>query len=274
MKRIISLILVLGMTILLVACGSTGNSGSGTTAANIKSNSKQLTKEEFEQIYTDANKFKGDKVDFYAKIFVPVEKDDKGTYIQAYADPQNSDKNTLIAINDPKLDVKEDDIIHVIGTVNGEQKGTNSFGAELNLPLIIADRIEKSDYATAFAPAVKTINANQQQNQKGYVITVKKIEFAETETRVYISITNTMKNDKINFYTFNTKAVQGNKQFETTDNFEAGYQEPQTEILPGVTTDGILLYPVMDANSPIKIVLEGSCDNYDIDIKPFTFEIK
>lgn len=268
MKRTFIAIISFIMILLLSSCAS---SGGGTTSTT--TNAKQLTKEEFEQLYTDANKFKGDKVDFYGKIFTDIERDDKGTYIQAFAGSKGQDNNILIAINDPNIDLKENDIIHVVGTVEGEQKGTNAFGAELKLPYIIAEKIEKSDYATAFSPALKTINLNQELNHSGYLVKISKIEFAKEETRVYISITNNMKY-KINYYTFNSKAVQGSKQFETADNYDADYPQPQNEIMPGIKTEGILLFPAMDSSLPVKFIMEGSSDNYEIQINPFIFEVK
>lgn len=251
---------------------STAQSTSTSTQTSIEVK-KALTKTEFEQMYSDPNKFKGHTVDFYAKIFVQPEKDNNGTYLQAYADPEHSEKNTLISINDSTLDVKTDDIIHVVGTVRKKFSGENAFGAEMVAPIIDAQKVEKADYATAFAPTLKSIDVNKEQDQKGYTLKVNKIELAENETRVYVSITNNSKN-KISFYDFNSKLVQNGKQFELKDNYEANYPKLQSELLPGVNTEGIILFPAVDIKSGnLKLVLEGSSENYDITINPFTYDI-
>lgn len=266
MKKLSVLILsiVIMLSVALIGCGSsTGTSNTG---------GKQLTKEEFVQMYSDADKFKGSKVDFYGRVFA-VEKDDKGTYLQVFADSKNSDQNTLVGIKDPKLDVKEDDIVHITGTVKGKESGQNALGGKVTAPVIEADKIEKSDYATAFAPAKKTITPNAQQDQKGFVINVSKVEFAESETRIYLSVTNNMKN-KINFYTHNAKVTQDGKQYEPQDSFEANYPNMQSEILPGVKSEGIVVFPKLDEAKEAKLILEGYSDDYNIKIEPFTFDIK
>lgn len=272
-KLLTSLIagLILLFSISLVGCGS-GSSVAQSSTTNKEV--KKLSKEELQQMYTDPDKFKGYEVDIYAKIFANVERDDKGTYIQAFEDPKNSTNNTIISIKDPNLDVKDGDIIHVIGTVYKKFEGTNAFGAKITAPSIIASKIEKTDYATAFSPAIKTINLNSEQNQNGYVIKINRVELAEQETRVYLTVTNKMSNEKINFYTFNTKIVQGGKQLGEQTDYDANYPQMESDILPGVSEDGVIAFAPVDPNGEnLKISLEGSCDNYEITINPFTFQV-
>jgi hypothetical protein len=232
-----------------------------------------LTKQEFQQLYSDIEKFKGKSVDFYARIFVTPDKDDKGTYIQAYANNDNN-KNTFIAIKDSNIDFKNGDIIHVIGVVDKKIEGKNTLGSLITMPIIVASIIEKSDYTTAFSTSIKTFNINEEQNQNGYVVKIKKVELAEKETRVYLSVINSMIKDSITLYTSDVKLVQGSTQLVSEYNHEANYPEMNHEFLPGITDDGILSYKPIDLNGEtLKIIINGSCNNYDIKIKPFIFEI-
>lgn len=252
---------------LLTACGSSSSTSSST-------NSKPLSKEELEQMYTNPDKFKGRTVDMYAKIFVQPEKDDKGTYLQAYADPKATTKNTLIQIRNPKLDVKNNDVIHVTGRVQKSFEGENALGGTVDAPIITADKIEKADYAKAFAPAIKTIEINKEINQNGYKFKLNKVEIAKDETRAYVTITNSSK-DKISFYSFNSKLVQGSKQIKEDDNYEANYKKVNDEILPGVKEEGIVLFEKVDVKGDnLKLHFEGSSDNYEVEFKPFVFEAK
>lgn len=247
---------------------------SSTSTTSNKSNVevRKLTGDELVQMYSNPDNFKGCEVDLYAKIFAEVEKDEDGTYIQAWGDPENREKNILIQIADPNLDVKNDDIIHVVGIVKKSFTGKNAFGGEITAPVINASLVEKATYIEAFSPTLKTLEVNKEINQKGFVIKLSKIEFAEKETRVYFSITNNSK-ENISFWKHNSKAVQASKQFELTDNYDAGYEQMQTDILPGVVEEGMLLFPVLNQDEDFKIILEGFSDNYEIDIKPFTYEI-
>lgn len=270
--RIIMISFMVSISILAVGCGNKDTVSNGlSTQTEMKAS--PLTKQELQQLYSDVKKFKGKTVDFYARIFMNPSKDDKGTYVQVYANNED-DKNTLIAIKDSNLDVKNGDIIHVIGVVEKEFEGQNAFGATIKIPIIIASKIEKSDYATAFSKAIKTIEVNKEQNQSGYIIKLKKVEISEKETRVYLSVINNMSKDKISFYTSGTTLIQGSNQLEKEMNFEANYPEINGELLPGVTGNGIISYVPIDLNGEnLKIVIDASCDNYDVKINPFTFEV-
>ncbi|WP_175640192.1 hypothetical protein [Metabacillus schmidteae] len=127
-------------------------------------------------------------------------------------------------------------------------EGENMVGGTISAPMILADSIEKTDYATAFAPAIKTVELKKEIDQHGFVIKVNKIELAETETCVFVNVTNNSK-DTISFYSFNSKMTLGGSQLETTDNNEAGYPEVQSEILAGVSSEGILLFAALDSET-------------------------
>ncbi|MGF7534692.1 DUF4352 domain-containing protein [Bacillus mexicanus] len=172
--------------------------------------------------------------------------------------------------DDSNLDIKDDDIIHVVGTVKDKFDGENALGGSVSAPRIVADSIEKSDYATAFAPAQKTINVNKTQNQHGFALTLQKVELAEKETRLYVNIENKSK-DEINFYKFNAKITADNKQIEPKSDLSE-YPKIQSEILPGVKTEGVIAFPKIESKTA-NIILDGSSENYDITINPFTFEV-
>ena len=221
--------------------------------------------------FPDPSNFKGDNVEFFAKIFVEPEKDADGTYFQAYAN-NNSDRNVIVGIGDPDLDIKTDDIVFVKGTINDTFEGENAMGGIVTAPAIKAETVEISDYATAFAPAIKTVDVNQEINQHGYLLKLSKIEIAENETRLYLTIQNKSQ-DTISFYSFNTKLVSGNQQLEEESNYEANYPELQSDILPGVISEGIIAFPTLSESGQVKVFLEGSSVNYDLDFVPFEFDV-
>lgn len=273
MKKISIVIGILLIITIFAGCSSENKqASSNTNTKETEQNTTALNKDEFKQMFSDPDKFKGRKVDYYAKIFQEPEKDEKGTYIQAFADPDNSTENTLITISNPKLDVKNNDIIHVIGTVEKKYTGKNGFGAEISAPVITASKIEKSDYGTAFDQAKKTITVNKQIDQNGYVIQLNKVEFGTKNTRAYLTITNNSKN-QINLNTYDAKATQGDKQFEV-DSTNTNYPELKTEILPGIKEDGVIVFKPMDISGQnTKFIFTGSSENYELEFNPFTFEV-
>lgn len=269
----ISVLLLLG----LAACGNSDVNSSTDAASNNTEtttvSSSPLSQEEFEQMFSSPKDYKGKAVDFYAKIFTTPEKDEDGIYLQAYADPKNSEHNILIGYTDKSLSLNEGDYIHVTGTVKDEFVGENMLGGEVKAPVILAQTVEISDYITVVSPTLKTVDINKTIEQNGYVMTVNKVEFADEETRFYMTIENKSES-MISFYDFNSKLTQGSTQYEVSTNYEADYPKINSEILPGIKSEGIITFEKIDpSGEDITLIAEGSSDNYDLDFKPFTFQI-
>ncbi|WP_080831889.1 DUF308 domain-containing protein [Cohnella massiliensis] len=249
--------------------------GLALSSVNDKTVSREefLTEQQFVQLYTDAKPFKGYQVDFYGRVFQAPEKTEKYQSFQVYAQDDDS-KNTIVRLDDMAVDIQKGDILHIVGEVHDMFQGKNAFGAILKLPAIIAKKVEKTDYATAFAPAFKTIEVNQEQNQNGYVMSVTNVELAKQETRVHLKVRNESA-DTIDFHTYSSTLIQGDKQYERISNFHANYPEINSDnIRPSVTTEGVIVFPSVDPNGDnFTVTFEGSSDNWEVRIEPFTFEI-
>lgn len=56
--------------------------------------------------------------------------------------------------------------------------------------------------------------------------------------------------------------------------YEAEYPKLQSDLLPGITTSGVIAFPAFDETvTNLKIHAEGYSENHEIDLKPFVFEI-
>ncbi|QYY44720.1 hypothetical protein ACKE5C_18970 (plasmid) [Aneurinibacillus thermoaerophilus] len=259
------------LSIVFTACGETKQE-QVSMPQQTQQPTTPLTAQEFQQAFSDPTPFKGRQVEYYGKVFTDVERNADGTFIQAWADPKNSTGNTIISYGDPNLDVKNGDLIHVIGTIRDKFTGQNAFGAEIVAPLIDATSIEKATYTDLY-PAIKTIEVNQEQNHKGFVVKVHKVEIAEQETRVYVSVENKRKND-ISLFTHKTRIIEGERQLDVEDNFEANYPKLQSDIAPGVTSEGVLVFkPMAPDISSFKLQFEGMSSDFVTQIAPFEFTI-
>jgi hypothetical protein len=135
----------------------------------------------------------------------------------------------------------------------------------------MADTIEKVDPVDILAPTKLKVDVNKTSNQNGYSITLQKVEFADNETRVYLAVKNGT-SDKIHFWGHNAKALQNNKQLDSE--MFSDYPEVQSEILPGVVSEGIVVFPALDINAKkATFVFDGSSDNFDISIEPMSFDV-
>jgi hypothetical protein len=259
---IVSIISILALT----ACDASNFTSSNSNSEN----TTPLSEDEFAQLYSDSSKFEGRKVDFYARIFTQILRDDKGSYFQAYANDDHT-KKTIIGLYDTQLSVENGDIIGVSGIV-GKCEGEKYFDATLTVPSILASEIEKSDYSPAFAPAIKTIQVNKEINQNGYLLQLNKIEVAKEETRLFISINNTTK-DQVSFFSLNTNITQGNKEIKKLINLNEKVPEIDSNILPGVAQSGVLIFdPIQVDGENLKVIFEGGSYNRDVHFTPFTFD--
>lgn len=261
---------------LLGACGQDDEEGSSSNVEpkRVVEPRGVVEAKDFAKMYSDPNKYRYFEVEFTGKVFADPERDDEGVYLQVWADAENSEKNMIVAYNEPDFEVSTDDYVLVKGIVEKTFEGENAFGGTLQMPGIKANNIEVVDYMTAVAPTIKTIEVKEEINQNGFIVFVEKIEIAENETRVYVRIEN-QTSDNISFYSHNTKLIIGNKQLEEEYAYDADYPELQSELIPGTETEGVIVYPKIDqAETMLKLYAEGYSDDYEIEVEPFKFEIK
>lgn len=251
---------------------TTTTAASTTTAAPTTTTEPEFfTVENWAVLDTDPGGHKGASVDIVGQVFAAVERDADGTYWQMWADPRNSEWNTLVLYSDPDFRIKDQDYVHVLGVVHDVFEGENAFGGLITAPAILAISAEVVD-ATATAPeALRTAEVDLTQKQHGLAVTVSKVEFAAEETRVYVTVENGS-GDEASFYSFNAKAVQGSTQYEP-DSWGSDYPEVQSDILPGISTSGVIVFEAMDPSAPTKIYLEGRAGSYSLDFEPYVFTI-
>lgn len=266
-RKVIVCAICVALALLAVAvgCGSGKSDASGGTTTSATTteaaeSGEHFTRENWAVLDGDPEGHKGASVDIVGQVFTAPERDEQGTYLQMYADPKNSEWNTIVGYGDPKLKVKEDDYVHVSGTVKGKYEGQNALGADLTVPIVLADTVKVVDAVAAASPAIKTL-PRQQQSQAGITTTVQKVEFAEDETRVFLAIQNGS-SAKYDFYSSSGLAVQRGRQYES--DYSGDYPELSSTILPGAYTSGVMVFPKMKPNAGLDLHLEGSSSDYNV----------
>lgn len=228
-----------------------------------------LDSTDIENAYSSPDKYKGKYMEISGKVFGEPEIEDGYVYFQMYADPENYQKNTIVACKQPNFSITEDSYLKLCGEIQGAYEYENYFGGTLQALLISAVSIEESSYMDSVCPTQKEIQVNTTLEQNGYKITIEKIEFAETETRVYLNVANNGAS-KFYFYEFNTRLVQNGTQYEKQyTSYEAGYPELQSELLVGTQTSGIIVYPPIDMNTSFEFYCEANSDNYKENLEPY-----
>ena len=232
-------------------------------------NSEPVKEDEISEVYTDPDSYKGRTITIKGKVFTNIEKDSDYIYFQMYGDPENNDLNTVVYYKDKDLDIEQDDYIELTGVIVGKFDGKNAFGGSVKAIKISATSIKKIDAASALAPAIKIIEPGLEVNQSGYVMKIYKVEFAENETRVYVTFSN-QTDAKYHIYTYSSKIIQNGKQYDYEYNYN--YEGMTSEILPGVLSEGVLVFPKIDIGE-FRVIVDGSSSNYKLDTDPFDFNI-
>lgn len=281
--------LLIAMILVLVGCSGTDGSNDDRDNQNLKledDNGDQISDEEAEAgkevvylednelpyIYSDASTYIGKYVKFIGQVFTEPERDGEYVYLQVYQKPESLENNTIIAY-EGNLDVKDGDYLHVDGVIQDEVEGENFFGATVTAPLVMANNLEILSYQDAVSPTIKEITINETQEQHGYEVVLEKIELAESETRVYLTINNNG-SSSFSAYSFNSQLLQGQNQFEEESNWDADYPEIQTDLRVGASTSGIMCFPAIDHSEKFTLYIDGYSDDYDEDFEEYTFEIE
>ncbi|AKX93237.1 hypothetical protein [Neomoorella thermoacetica] len=265
LTRLIVIIMILGIVMYVAGCSS------ANTTSTSKATQEVLKNDKLAELTTEPDKFKNYPVELTGKIFTAPEVKDGKTAFQMWGDPQKSEFNVVVYYNGTSNDIKSDNYVKVKGTVKGKFEGSNAFGAKITAVAIMADAVEKVNPVDIIAPAKLKIDVNKAANQKGYSITLQKVEFADNETRVYLAVKNET-NNKIYFWEHSAKALQNNKQLDVKMNFD--YPRVQPEILPGVVSEGVVVFPALDINAKsATFVFEGSSDDFNIRINPMSFDV-
>lgn len=267
MKKIMSVfILTVVLSLSLSACG-----GGGNPKVDVD-NLEYIENSEVASLYSNAVAFENRGVRFHGKIF-SLEEYENYRALQVWVDVNGDNKNTIVLDFNSEKNYENEDFIFVDGFVRGEHEGENALGGKVSAPSIEAIEIKKSNYIDAFSPTVKAIEVNQEIDQYGAKIILEKVEFADNETRLYITISNET-NDKFNIWTHSAKVIQESKQYEKEYNFDSDYPEIQSDLESGVKTEGILNFPKLDKDlGELRFIIDGSSSNWDTKIEPYEFNV-
>ena len=230
-----------------------------------------IEEDKIENIYSNASPYAGYFIDLSGQIF-NILKDEDTTMIQINTDVENASGNTMIYYNGSEK-FKEDDYIKVTGYIYGTEEYENLVGGTNQAPIIIATKVEKSTYKDVVSPTLKEVTyTNKKINQHGYQIEVNKVEFAKNETRVFVTAKNGAKAD-FSIYAYSAIATQEGKQYEQESNLDGDYEELSDELKPGITSSGIITFKAMEQKD-FTFIIEGSSDNWDIDLSEYKFNLE
>lgn len=228
---------------------------STTSNSAINQNSDVITNSNYNAISTNPDQYKDRWTKFSGEIMT-VETSGDITAVQLNLADLEFGKIVVAYFTgwDSKQFVKGD-CIAIEGKIQGSVEGKNAFQATLSYPTMTGEKAAKLSCLDAKYPASRTLMGPVVQQAGNVVVTVNKVEFAEKNTRVNISIKNLNSDRKVTFYTFNSYIVEGQNQYKSQLGLLYGVNDLDSTILPGIVEQGYLFFDPVP-QKPFKLLLE------------------
>lgn len=273
MKKYFLTVLLCLSALTLSACGS---SNQKNTAEETPEPKEYIEESQITELFTNPDNFKEKYVTLTGKVFMTPEKDDGTTYLQIYNNPMDYENNFIVSY-EGDLELTSDSYVSVDGQIAGAFSGENMMGGSVTAPLILADTVKELSYIEAVVPTISEIvPADAVLEQHGLTLKIDKIEFAAAETRVYLTAENSSE-DKCSISTYSMKIIQNSQQIEqdssTMSKYDGNYPDLSSDILPGASTSGVLVFPALDGTTPFQLYADSYSDNWELQFEPFIFDI-
>lgn len=129
-------------------------------------------------------------------------------------------------------------------------------GPNGHLLAMTVDRIAEADYS-AFLTADKVVVMNRTSESGGYKVTLKKAEFTDKETRLYLRIENGT-GKPVRFFKAYARLSYYSTFYPPLANPNPDYPALPDTLAPGQTAEGILVMKKVNLKYPwVKLVLDG-----------------
>lgn len=275
-KKIVAIMLASMLAVSATACGgSEGASDGGQTASQEETEPEYV--DNIKAVASDPDTYAGKYIKFSGVASVTDESDDSYG-LQVYLDTNYNDS---VLVEVPKDLVSEpisaDDYVYVDARIEGSYDGQTVMGADTTWAYLTAVGIEKTTYMDAFAPTVKELTPNVSAEQNGFSVTVDKIEYADTETRVYLTVTNNSEYTT-SYGVYSIRLIQDGQQIEqdqsSSSAYMGNYPELSYDVSAGASTSGVLVFPVIDQTKDFQVVVPDTySDNYELEFSDYTLDI-
>ncbi len=255
----------------LVGCGGEGAQPNAAPEERV-----YLDEADIDAMFTNPDDYTGKWVKLPGKTLGSSEKDGDLTALQAYYDIQTYDR-TYIIHSSTTESFADGEYILVDGMISGSFDGENALGGSLTLPLITNAEITKSNYIDVAVPTIASIEPAVTASQNDVTVTCDKVEFAEAETRVYLTISND-RSDSVSCGVYEIRIIADGQQIEqdssSSSTYEGNYPELSYDISAGAKTNGILVFPAIEPGTAFKLVVPDIyCDDYDTQFTDVELEI-
>ncbi len=251
--------------------------GSGETAS-------YLTDNEMIQLFFTPGTFEGKAVQLSGMIYAEPQYEGDQVTLEIWNDPENAAKRFVVSLKNPTEQFASNQYVLVDGIVTGEaaddvsdESGNTSSNAAVTVsstavPKIEAKSVTLSSYQDVVAPTQKEVTFGTNIEQNGYQMTLDTIEFADSETRIYV----TLKNNgaaTLQLSASDATLVQNGTTYEQQSHVNSDYQLLPAELTSGAETTGVLVFPAMDDSIDFQLQFDVTSLDSSETLTPYQFNI-
>ena len=130
------------LIVLIILARLVGGGGGGSTEGSKQASARTFTSENYAELATDPGSFRGASVNVEGRLLRNPEVKGSETSFQMFADPKNSEWNTIVHTDSAPGGLSQGDTVAVTGTVKGARTGENAFGGTVKAVEVDADSVE------------------------------------------------------------------------------------------------------------------------------------
>lgn len=255
------------------ACGGTSDGSQG--AAQEEAEPEYV--DNIKAVASDPDAYAGKYIKFSGVASVADETDDSYG-LQVYLDTNYNDSVLVEVPKDLISDsISTDDYVAIDAKIEGAYDGQTVMGVDATWAHLTAVGIEKTTYMDAFVPTVKELAPNVSAEQNGFSVSVDKIEYADTETRVYLTATNNSEYTT-SYGVYSIRLIQDGQQIEqdsaSSSAYMGDYPELSYDVSAGASTSGVVVFPAIDQTKDFQVIVPDTySDNYELEFSDFTLDV-
>ncbi len=231
-----------------------------------------LPVDQYSELSYQANEFQGSQISCWVQVLYNAQETSEGAYFAFRTVSSENSGQELYGVafwSGSSTELYDGRYLSITGTILGEYAYTDSFGYEDRGPAVYVTELSLSSYAEIFAPAIATTSLDLAPITHGEcTIDLTRVEFAQTETRFYLTIQNDT-DEHLMLYLDQTTADQDNRRYHWQENYEADYTLLYDGVDPGESRELILAFPPMSERWTIRLSLEVN----QYPSTPFVFQI-
>lgn len=240
----------------LTACSGSDDGASGADSA--EEEKVYIDEADFDSFFSSPSDYVGQYINMSGVIVNTFEQDGE-TYLNVAHDTEGYNQTVLVQAGEGDTGYASGDYVIVDGKVDSITEAQNIMGGTQNVPLVVDATIDKSTYIDVVVPTVDEVEYGASAEQSGFTVTVDKIQYADSETRVFMTVKNETSGN-IQYGEYDIRMVVDGQQIgQDTDSattyMDENFQELPYELSPGTSASGTLVFPAMEQRDGFQIIV-------------------